>query len=125
MIYGIGVDLVELARIGRILEKYGERFARRILAEEEWPAFLGSHQPAVFLAKRFTAKEAFSKAAGTGLRHPVNPGYISVLHDALGKPCFGFHPELDAWMRNRGITSHHLSITDETGMACAFVILEK
>lgn len=125
MIYGIGVDLVEPARIGRILEKHGERFARRILADAEWASFLGSNQPIVFLAKRFTAKEAFSKAAGTGLRHPVTLPHISVMHDHLGKPCFAFHPELDAWMREKGITGHHLSISDEPGMACAFVILEK
>jgi holo-[acyl-carrier protein] synthase len=125
MIYGIGTDLVESSRIARLLEKYGERFARRILAEEEWPEYLGSGKPALFLAKHFAAKEALSKAMGTGLRHPVSLHRIRITHDSLGKPFFAFHPELSTFVRNEGITGHHLSISDERDLACAFVILEK
>ena len=61
MIYGIGTDLVEPSRIARLLEKYGERFAKRLLADDEWPEYVKSMQPAMFLAKRFAAKEALSK----------------------------------------------------------------
>lgn len=125
MIYGIGTDLVEPSRIARLLEKYGERFAKRILAAEEWPEYLGSGKPALFLAKRFAAKEALSKAMGTGLRHPVSLHRIRITHDSLGKPFFAFHPELGTFVRNEGITGHHLSISDELNLACAFVILEK
>ncbi|TSA50046.1 MAG: holo-ACP synthase [Nitrosomonadales bacterium] len=125
MIYGIGTDLVEPSRIARLLEKYGERFAKRLLTENEWPEYLVSGQPAMFLAKRFAAKEALSKAIGTGLRYPVSLSHIGVTHDQRGKPCFEFHPELSALVRNEGITSHHLSISDELNLACAFVILEK
>ena len=125
MIYGIGTDLVEPSRIARLLEKYGERFAKRLLTESEWPEYLVSGQPAMFLAKRFAAKEALSKAIGTGLRYPVSLSHISVTHDQRGKPCFEFHPDLSALVRNEGITSHHLSISDELNLACAFVILEK
>lgn len=125
MIYGIGTDLVEPSRIARLLEKYGERFAKRLLTDNEWPEYLVSGQPAMFLAKRFAAKEALSKAIGTGLRHPVSLSYIGVTHDQLGRPCFEFHPDLSALVRNEGITSHHLSISDELNLACAFVILEK
>jgi holo-[acyl-carrier protein] synthase len=110
MIYGIGTDLVEPSRIARLLEKYGERFAKR---------------PAMFLAKRFAAKEALSKAIGTGMRYPVSLNNIGITHDPLGKPYFTFHPELSSLVKNEGITSHHLSISDELNLACAFVILEK
>ena len=125
MIYGIGTDLVEPSRIARLLEKYGERFAKRVLADEEWPEYVVSGKPAVFLAKRFAAKEALSKAMGTGLRHPVSFNHIRITHDSLGKPFFTFHPELNTFVKNEGITGHHLSISDELNLACAFVVLEK
>jgi holo-[acyl-carrier protein] synthase len=125
MIYGIGTDLVEPARIARLLEKYGERFAKRLLTDEEWPEYLGSGQPAMFLAKRFAAKEALAKAFGTGMRYPVSLSHIGITHDHLGKPYFTFHSALSELARNEGITRHHLSISDELNLACAFVILEK
>ena len=125
MIYGIGTDLVEPSRIARLLEKYGERFAKRLLADEEWPDYTRSAQPAMFLAKRFAAKEALSKAIGTGMRYPVSLNHIGITHDHLGKPYFTFHPALSTLFVNKGITTHHLSISDELNLACAFVILEK
>jgi holo-[acyl-carrier protein] synthase len=125
MIYGIGTDLVEPARIARLLEKYGDRFAKRLLTDEEWPEYVGSGQPAMFLAKRFAAKEALAKAFGTGIRYPVSLSQIGIIHDHLGKPSFKFHPALRALANNEGIICHHLSISDELNLACAFVILEK
>lgn len=125
MIYGIGTDLVEPSRIARLLDKYGERFARRLLTDEEWPDYINSNQPAMFLAKRFAAKEALSKAIGTGMRHPVSLSHIGITHDRLGKPYFTFHPALSALVRDEGIIRHHLSISDELNLACAFVVLEK
>ena len=125
MIYGIGTDLVEPARIARLLEKYGDRFAKRLLTDEEWPEYVGSGQRAMFLAKRFAAKEALAKAFGTGMRYPVSLSHIGITHDHLGKPYFTFHHELGELARNEGITRHHLSISDELNLACAFVILEK
>ena len=76
-------------------------------------------------AKRFAAKEALAKAFGTGIRHPVSLSHIRITHDHLGKPYFTFHPALNELARNEGITRHHLSISDELNLACAFVILEK
>ena len=125
MIYGIGTDLVEPSRIARLLEKYGERFAKRLLTDEEWPEYVKSAHPAMFLAKRFAAKEALSKAFGTGMRYPVSLNKIQVSHDPLGKPYFTFHPDLGSLVKDAGITRHHLSISDELNLACAFVILEK
>tara|TARA_Y100001936_G_scaffold253847_1_gene321597 strand:+ start:15142 stop:15519 length:378 start_codon:yes stop_codon:yes gene_type:complete len=125
MIYGIGTDLVEPSRISRLLDRYGERFAKRILAQSEWNEFIQSGRKAIFLAKRFAAKEAFSKAMGTGLRYPVSLCNIRVAHDCMGKPYYDFHPELNILIKNEGITRHHLSMSDELNLACAFVILEK
>ncbi len=125
MIYGIGTDVVDPSRIARSLERHGERFARRILTDSEWSEYNDSGKPVVFLAGRFAAKEALSKAMGTGLRYPVSLDFITVTHDDLGKPYFEFHPELDQLLSAQGITKHHLSISDEKNLACAFVILEK
>ncbi len=125
MIYGVGTDIIEIGRIAKLLERFGERFAKRILSFGEWPAFEASASPVHFLAKRFAAKEALSKALGVGLRHPVSFGFISVVNDALGKPGFSFHGELDAFLKECGISNHHLSISDEKSLACAFVVLEK
>jgi len=125
MIYGIGTDVVDTSRIARSLERHGERFARKILTETEWAEYNLSCKPIVFLAGRFAAKEALSKAFGTGLRYPVSLDYITVSHNDLGKPYFEFHPKLLQLIIDHGITSHHLSISDENNLACAFVILEK
>ena len=125
MIYGIGTDLVDPSRIARSLQRYGDKFARRILTDPEWQEFQNSSKPALFLAGRFAAKEALSKAMGTGLRHPVNLDFITITHDALGKPYFEFHPELDQLICEIGIVGHYLSISDEQNITCAFVVLEK
>jgi holo-[acyl-carrier protein] synthase len=124
MIYGIGIDVVEPHRIERLLEKYGERFARRVLTQLEWPGYLKTVKPILFLANRFAAKEAFSKAMGTGFRYPVTLQCISVVQNPAGKPGFSFHPRLDELVRNRGIVGHHLTISDEQRLACACVVLE-
>lgn len=125
MIYGIGADLVEPARVTRLLQKYGERFPRRVLTAQEWPGYLASRQPVLYLASRFAAKEAFSKAMGTGFRFPVSLRSISVVQDRLGKPSLRFSPALEAMVHARGIIAHHLTLSDERSLACAFVVLEK
>jgi holo-[acyl-carrier protein] synthase len=125
MIYGIGVDVLEPPRVARLLEKYGERFARRVLTEHEWAAYCKSARPVLFLANRFAAKEAFSKAMGTGFRYPVTLRQMSVIPDRRGKPCLKFQPDLERLVLREGIVGHHLTISDETTMACAVVVLEK
>ena len=124
MIYGIGTDLILVARVRKVLERFGARFARRILADEELLEMRASRMPERFLAKRFAAKEAFSKAIGTGIRRPVTWRYIRIGHDARGKPVIEPHPALAAYMRERNICAHHVSITDEHDLAAAVVILE-
>lgn len=125
MIYGIGTDIVSVERMAASLARFGESFARRLLAEDEIAGFLAAPHRERFLAKRFAAKEALSKAAGTGLRHPLTPKNIGVTHDALGKPGFRFSDEADRWLEERGIRACHLSISDERHTACAFVVLEE
>ena len=124
MIYGIGTDIVATGRVSAALEKFGERFAARILAPEERTEFAAHQSPARFLAKRFAAKEAFAKALGTGIRHPATLHNIRVGHDSLGKPSLLFDPVLAVDLEQRGICNHHLSLSDEQDMAVAFVILE-
>lgn len=125
MIYGIGVDLVKVARLEHGLARFGMHYADRLLAPEEHAAFFACGEPARFLAKRFAAKEAFAKATGSGLRHPLHLRSIAVTHTPLGQPQLRFDDALAAWLRQRGIGSHHLSLSDEQDYVVAYVILEK
>lgn len=124
MIFGIGTDIVECARIEAMWMRYGDRFAGRVLSGRELPEFRAHAHQARFLAKRFAAKEAFAKAVGSGLRHPVSLRYISVAHDGLGKPVLQFDEVLRTYLAQLGISGHHLSISDERNMVVAFVVLE-
>jgi holo-[acyl-carrier protein] synthase len=125
MIYGIGTDIVEVSRIELSIEKFGDDFALRILAESEMSSYLDSNIKARFLAKRFAAKEAFSKALGTGLREPATFQNIVVSHDNLGKPILVVAKPLQDFLTCKNIGQMHLSISDEKNLAAAFVILEK
>jgi len=124
MIFGIGTDIVEYARIEAMWQRHGVRLAQRLLSASELPEYHLHAQPARFLAKRFAAKEAFAKAAGSGLRHPVSLSRISVAHDGLGKPVLQFDATLRNYLAQLGVSGHHLSISDERNMIVAFVVLE-
>lgn len=125
MIHGIGTDLLDSERIRSGLTRFGEHYADRILAPAEHAGYFASRDPARFLAKCFAAKEAFAKAAGTGLRAPVTLHNIAVLRDALGKPHIECAPKLVAWLAARGVTGHHVSLSDEGDLVLAFVVLEQ
>ena len=124
MIIGIGTDLCDIGRVQRALDRHGERFAGKILVESELLLFRRHRKPAAYLAKRFAAKEAFSKAMGSGIHFPVNWHNVSVENGPSGKPVFRFSAPLQALLSSRGVTATHVSLTDEVGMACAFVVLE-
>ncbi|MGV3627698.1 MAG: holo-ACP synthase [Betaproteobacteria bacterium] len=124
MIYGIGIDVIQPHRVARLLEKYGDRFVQRVLTPVERPRYEKTKQPVLFLANRFAAKEAFSKAMGTGFRYPVTLQCISVVQNSAGKPSLAFNEALTALVKNRGISGHHLTISDESNLACACVVLE-
>lgn len=123
MIRGLGVDLVETARVAAALERFGRRFAERVLASGELEDYLASPRPAHFLARRFAAKEAMVKALGTGFRAGISPRDIAVVHDEAGRPaiaCSGLAAEL---MRRQGLTAL-VSLSDERHYALACVVLE-
>ncbi len=124
MIFGIGTDIISVARIESAVDRHGDAFAKRILSTHEYLELSSQIHPARFLAKRFAAKEAFAKATGQGLRHPVSLQRITVSHDALGKPMFVFDESLADHLTKLGIARHHLSLSDEKDTAVAFVILE-
>lgn len=125
MIHGIGTDLVNIKRIEEALFRFGDRFLHRILSEEEVAEYAATSQAARFVAKRFAAKEAFSKALGTGIGEIVGWHDVRVSHDELGKPSIQTSTALLGKLRARQITHMHLSITDEAEQALAFVVLEK
>ncbi|HYX64593.1 MAG TPA: holo-ACP synthase [Burkholderiales bacterium] len=124
MIYGVGTDVVEIARVKAVLEKYGERFAQRILCESELKRFKSHRLPANYLAKRFAAKEAFTKALGTGIRAPANWHGVWVRNLPSGKPVLEFSAPLQELLKRSGVTSAHVSLSDEKGVAFATVVLE-
>ena len=124
MIFGIGTDIVEVSRIAASINAFGDSFAERILATSELEGYQNSQIKARFLAKRFAAKEAFSKALGTGLRAPATFQNIAISHDDLGKPILVLAPDLLAFMQEKNIQHTHISISDEKNLATAFVILE-
>ena len=129
MIYGLGTDICDVRRIRASLERHGERFARKILSEGElstwrvrsarWP-----ERGVRYLATRFSAKEAFSKAIGLGMRMPMTWRLCEVGKLASGQPVIVLHGVLKEWFEARGLSAH-VSVTDETDYAASFVVVEK
>lgn len=107
-----------------MLARYGPRVAMRFLTAGEQAGFAAVKLPERFLAKRFAVKEAFAKALGTGMRAAVGLRSIEVAHDALGKPILRFAPALAALMDQNGLVAH-VSVSDESDYALAFVVVEK
>ena len=124
MIFGVGTDVVEIHRIEAALERWGPRFAEKILVESELERFRRHRLPASYLAKRFAAKEAFVKALGTGIRSPAGWHGMWVVNLPSGKPELHFSDSLQSLLDRKGVTSAHLSLSDEKGIAFATVILE-
>lgn len=129
MIYGIGTDILQISRIKAVLERHGDRFAAKILGPEEMAKYL-SRKARVearginFLATRFAAKEAFSKAIGLGMHMPMTWRAMQTLNAPSGKPIVVCSGKLRSWMETNGLTAQ-VSITDEVDYAVAFVIAEK
>lgn len=129
LIYGIGHDVVEIERIRKILDgAAGERLMKRVLTPAELKLPGSASRPAEFLAGRFAAKEAISKAFGCGIGKALGFADMSILPDAQGKP----HAVLaqEAWQRlglSEGPAAYavHLSITHERQLASAFVVIER
>lgn len=124
MIHGIGTDIVDIGRIAKVLDRFGARFVNRILTPEERTRFERTRAKASHLAKRFAAKEAFSKAIGTGIHAPFRWHSVAVSRDARGKPGLVASPAMAEYLAQRGVKSSHVSLTDDAGIAVAFVVLE-
>ena len=129
MIYGIGTDICDIRRIRASLERYGERFAHRILIDGELAAW--SERSAgwpdrgiSYLATRFSAKEAFSKAIGLGMRMPMTWRHCEITRAPSGKPGIALHGPLKDWFDARELTAH-ITLTDETDYAVSFCVIEK
>ncbi len=129
MIYGIGTDICDVRRIRASLEKHGDRFATKILSEGElatwrtrsarWP-----ERGVRYLATRFSAKEAFSKAIGLGMRMPMTWRLCEIGKLPSGKPAIVLHGGLKDWFEAQGLTAH-VSVTDESDYAASFCVVEK
>jgi len=124
VIYGIGTDIVSIERIQNILNKNRDGFINRVLTEHEKALFANKADSAAFCAKRFAAKEAFSKALGTGIGRIVSFQDLTVRSNEHGKPYFMPSEKLRLYLQEKGIKHGHLSISDESQNAIAFVVLE-
>ncbi|MBI3284975.1 MAG: holo-ACP synthase [Burkholderiales bacterium] len=129
MIYGIGTDIIRISRIEAALARSGDRFAEKILGAEELEKYHRRKAKVAargvrFLATRFAAKEAFSKAIGQGMRQPMSWHSMQTLNAPGGQPLVSTSGALQQWMKELGLSAH-ISITDETEYAVAFVIVEK
>ena len=124
MIVGIGTDVVSIARIQGVLDRHGERFVNRVLTPAERARFAKTKAKASHLAKRWAAKEAFSKAIGTGIHAPFTWQSITVGRDPRGKPLVIPNGAMVQHLKELGVTRSHLSLTDDAGVAVAFVVLE-
>ncbi|MFJ3045163.1 holo-ACP synthase [Herbaspirillum chlorophenolicum] len=129
MIYGIGTDILQISRVQAALGRHGDRFAEKILGPEEMQKYLRRKAKVEargirFLATRFAAKEAFSKAIGMGMRMPMTWRAMQVLNAPSGKPVAVCSGALKEWMEQQGLSAQ-VSITDEAEYAVAFVIVEK
>lgn len=124
MIYGVGTDIVDIERIERSVERHGDKFAERILAPSELEAYQKIKNKINHLAKRFAAKEAVSKALGTGMRNGIDFAQLVISNDDLGKPQVVLEGKAKAWSEKNKITKIHLSISDEKKHAVAFAIAE-
>ncbi|MEY4737495.1 MAG: hypothetical protein RL302_1814 [Pseudomonadota bacterium] len=129
MIYGIGTDICDVRRIKASLEKHGDRFAAKVLSEGElktwkarsarWP-----ERGVRYLATRFSAKEAFSKAIGLGMRMPMTWRLCEIDKLPSGAPVVVLHGDLKTWFDERRLTAH-ITVTDETDYAASFCVVEQ
>jgi holo-[acyl-carrier protein] synthase len=128
MIYGIGTDICDVRRLGETYARRGDRFALKVLGPHEIEVFRDrmarvEARGISYLATRFSAKEAFSKAIGLGMRMPMTWRHCEVVKARSGKPEIRLHGALAEWFDARGLRAH-VSVTDETDYAASFVVVE-
>jgi holo-[acyl-carrier protein] synthase len=125
MIYGIGVDLVNITRMSRAIERWGDRFIGRIFTPREIEFCIQSRRSASRFALRFASKEAFSKALGMGMRRGIRWRDIEVFHHKSGRPDLAITGKALMVCRKEGISRWHISLSDEVDYGIAVVVLEK
>ena len=128
MVRGIGTDICDIRRIRAALQRHGERFAEKVLGPNEIEVFRARRarvedRGVAYLATRFSAKEAFSKAIGLGLRSPMRWRDCETLNRPSGQPEIRLHGALAAWFDQQGLVAH-VSLTDESDYATSFVVVE-
>ena len=128
MIFGIGTDICDVRRIRASLERHGERFARKVLAEGEFATWKARsarwpERGVRYVATRFSAKEAFSKAIGLGMRMPMTWRLCEVGKLPSGKPVIVLHGVLKEWFETKGLQAH-ITVTDESEYAASFCVVE-
>ena len=124
MIFGVGTDIVELARIQATYDRFGEHFVDRLLMDEERELFDKSKQPVRFLAMRFAGKEATVKAMGTGFANGMWMRDVGILNDPRGRPLIIWSPRGQKVCEDLGIDGGHVSLTDDAGLILAFAVVE-
>lgn len=129
MIYGIGTDICDIRRIKAALERSGERFALKVLSDAEFKVWKARsarwpERGVRYLATRFSAKEAFSKAIGLGMRMPMTWRLCEISKVASGKPEIVLHGGMKDWFNEKGLTAH-ITLTDESDYAASFCVVEK
>jgi holo-[acyl-carrier protein] synthase len=129
MIYGIGTDVCDIRRLAAVLHRRGERFAAKVLGPHEIDVFRARRarleaRGVAYLATRFAAKEAFSKAIGLGMRLPMTWRDCELVKDSRGQPQIRLHGALAAWFAAHGLAAH-VSVSDESDIATAFVVVER
>lgn len=125
MIFGIGVDVLEMKRITKTLERFGSRFVDHLLMPAEREQLAKTQRPARFIAMRFAAKEAIVKAMGTGFAHGVWIRDVGVVQNPWGKPEVVYSERGEKVRRGLGVGDGHVTLTDEAGLVVAVAVLLK
>ena len=123
MIYGIGVDVLEMERIARTLERFGSRFTEHLLLPAEMAQLALTQRPERFLAMRFAAKEAIVKAMGTGFAHGVWIRDVGMVQNSWGRPEVVYSARGAKVRDGLGIGEGHVTLTDEAGLVVAVAVL--
>ena len=124
MIFGIGVDVLEAARVKKLFDKYGEHFVERLLLPGERAQFERTKRKERFLAMRFAAKEAIVKAMGTGFAHGIWIRDVGIVQNEWGRPEVVYSARGEKVRRKLGIGAGHVTLTDEAGLIVAVAVLE-
>jgi len=129
VIYGIGADVIEIERVAAAVGRHGDAFARRVLGPQEWERYVyrrerSAKRGLAYLATRFAAKEAISKAIGLGMRLPMTWRAVEIVNAASGRPVTVAHGKLAEFLEQKRLRLH-VTVSDERSMALAYAVAEQ